>query len=61
MVISCIRNILELGDVFDVLATAGDNKLSGDDFVKKIIDYMVEEFKRKNDSSLSTDKMALTV
>ena len=49
-------SILELGDgVFDVLATAGDNKLGGDDFDQKIIDYMVEE----NGIDLSTDKMAL--
>ena len=53
-------SILELGDgVFDVLATAGDNKLGGDDFDQKIIDYMVEEFKKENGSDLSTDKMAL--
>ena len=53
-------SILELGDgVFDVLATAGDNKLGGDDFDQKIIDYMVEEFKKENGTDLSTDKMAL--
>ena len=53
-------SILELGDgVFDVLATAGDNKLGGDDFDEKIIDYMVEEFKKENGIDLSTDKMAL--
>lgn len=53
-------SILELGDgVFDVLATAGDNKLGGDDFDQKIIDYMVEEFKKENGIDLSTDKMAL--
>ena len=53
-------SILELGDgVFDVLATAGDNKLGGDDFDQKIIDYMVEEFKKDNGIDLSTDKMAL--
>lgn len=41
-------SILELGDgVFDVLATAGDNKLGGDDFDQKIIDFLVEEFKKK--------------
>ena len=53
-------SILELGDgVFDVLATAGDNKLGGDDFDQKIIDYMVEEFKKENGIDLSTDTMAL--
>ena len=42
-------SILELGDgVFEVLATAGDNKLGGDDFDEKIIDYLVEEFKKEN-------------
>ena len=53
-------SILELGDgVFDVLATAGDNKLGGDDFDQKIIDHMGEEFKKENGIDLSTDKMAL--
>ena len=52
--------VFELGDgVFDVLATAGDNKLGGDDFDQKIIDHMVEEFKKENGIDLSTDKMAL--
>ncbi|MFR4555389.1 MAG: Hsp70 family protein, partial [Peptoniphilus sp.] len=41
-------SILELSDgVFDVLATAGDNKLGGDDFDQKIIDFLVEEFKKE--------------
>ncbi|MCL2858864.1 MAG: molecular chaperone DnaK, partial [Streptococcaceae bacterium] len=53
-------SILELGDgVFDVLATSGDNKLGGDDFDQKIIDYMVAEFKKDNGIDLSQDKMAL--
>ncbi|GAA5421656.1 MAG: molecular chaperone DnaK [Tetragenococcus halophilus] len=53
-------SILELGDgVFDVLSTAGDNKLGGDDFDEKIIDYMVSEFKKENGIDLSKDKMAL--
>ncbi|MGT2930355.1 molecular chaperone DnaK [Streptococcus dentasini] len=53
-------SILELGDgVFDVLATAGDNKLGGDDFDQKIIDFLVDEFKKENGIDLSTDKMAL--
>jgi molecular chaperone DnaK len=53
-------SVLELGDgVFDVLATSGDNKLGGDDFDQKIIDYLVAEFKKDNGIDLSTDKMAL--
>ncbi|OWC45748.1 molecular chaperone DnaK, partial [Escherichia coli] len=53
-------SILELGDgVFDVLATAGDNKLGGDDFDQKIIDFLVAEFKKENGIDLSQDKMAL--
>ncbi|MBF1111648.1 MAG: molecular chaperone DnaK [Streptococcus sp.] len=53
-------SILELGDgVFDVLATAGDNKLGGDDFDQKIIDHLVAEFKKENGIDLSTDKMAM--
>ena len=52
-------SILELGDgVFDVLSTAGDNHLGGDDFDNKIIDYLVAEFKKENGIDLSTDKMA---
>ncbi|MDE1549052.1 molecular chaperone DnaK [Jeotgalibaca caeni] len=52
-------SILELGDgVFDVLSTAGDNKLGGDDFDNKIIDYMVSEFKKENGIDLANDKMA---
>ncbi len=53
-------SILELGDgVFEVLATAGDNQLGGDDFDQKIIDYLVEEFKKENGIDLSKDKMAM--
>ena len=53
-------SILELGDgVFDVLSTAGDNHLGGDDFDNKIIDYMVAEFKKENGIDLSADKMAV--
>ncbi|GEK33300.1 molecular chaperone DnaK [Kurthia sibirica] len=53
-------SILELGDgVFEVLATAGDNKLGGDDFDQVIIDYLVAEFKKENGVDLSKDKMAL--
>ena len=53
-------SILELGDgVFEVLATAGDNKLGGDDFDDVIIQYLAEEFKKENGIDLSQDKMAL--
>lgn len=53
-------SILELGDgVFDVLSTAGDNHLGGDDFDNKIIDYLVAEFKKENAIDLSKDKMAM--
>ncbi len=53
-------SILELGDgVFDVLSTAGDNNLGGDDFDNKIIYYMVAEFKKENGIDLANDKMAL--
>ncbi len=53
-------SILEISDgVFEVLATHGDNMLGGDDFDKKIMDYMVEEFKKSHGVDLSKDKMAL--
>ncbi|MGX7029989.1 molecular chaperone DnaK [Vagococcus zengguangii] len=53
-------SILELGDgVFDVLSTAGDNNLGGDDFDNKIMNYLVEEFKKENGIDLSQDKMAV--
>ncbi|BBM18607.1 MULTISPECIES: molecular chaperone DnaK [Enterococcus] len=53
-------SILELGDgVFDVLSTAGDNSLGGDDFDNKIIDYLVADFKQANGIDLSKDKMAM--
>jgi molecular chaperone DnaK len=53
-------SILELGDgVFEVKATAGDNRLGGDDFDQAIIDYLVEQFKKENGIDLSQDKMAL--
>lgn len=53
-------SILELGDgVFDVLATSGDNELGGDDFDDKIIEYLVEIFKKDNGIDLSKDKMAM--
>lgn len=53
-------SILELGDgVFEVLSTAGDNRLGGDDFDEVIIDYLVNEFKKDNGIDLSKDKMAM--
>ncbi len=53
-------SILELGDgVFEVLATAGDNRLGGDDFDQVIIDHLVQEFKKENGIDLSKDKMAM--
>ncbi|WP_070120619.1 molecular chaperone DnaK [Bacillus marinisedimentorum] len=53
-------SILELGDgIFEVKATAGDNRLGGDDFDQVIIDYLVEEFKKENGIDLSQDKMAM--
>ncbi|MGE7978771.1 molecular chaperone DnaK [Psychrobacillus sp. NPDC093200] len=53
-------SILELGDgVFEVLATAGDNRLGGDDFDQIIMDYLVQEFKKENGIDLSKDKMAV--
>lgn len=53
-------SILELGDgVFDVLSTAGDNELGGDDFDDKIINFLVAEFKKEQGIDLSKDKMAI--
>ena len=53
-------SILEIGDgVFEVLATAGNNMLGGDDFDKCLIDYMVESFKTSDGVDLSKDKMAM--
>ncbi|WP_040228862.1 molecular chaperone DnaK [Bhargavaea cecembensis] len=53
-------SILELGDgVFEVRATAGDNRLGGDDFDSAVIDYLVQEFKKENGIDLSKDKMAM--
>ena len=53
-------SILEIGDgVFEVLATSGNNRLGGDDFDQKIIEYLVAEFKKSQGIDLSTDKMAM--
>ena len=53
-------SIIEMGDgVQEVLATAGNNRLGGDDFDQKIIDWLVDEFKRENGIDLRGDKMAM--
>ncbi len=53
-------SILDLADgTFEVLATAGDNRLGGDDFDQKVMDYIVSEFKKENGIDLSSDKMAM--
>ncbi len=53
-------SILELGDgVFEVKSTAGDTHLGGDDFDKKVIDFLVEEFKKENSVDLASDKQAM--
>ena len=53
-------SIMDIGDgVFEVLATNGNCMLGGDDFDKKIIDYLVENFKSKEGIDLSTDKLAM--
>ena len=53
-------SILEIGDgTFEVLATAGNNRLGGDDFDKVIIDYLAEEFKKAEGVDLREDNMAL--
>ena len=53
-------SILEISDgVFEVLATNGNNMLGGDDFDKRVMDYMVEEFKKSHGVDLSKDKMAM--
>ena len=53
-------SILELGDgVFEVKSTAGNNKLGGDDFDNRIIDYIVKEFKKENKIDLTDDNMAM--
>ena len=53
-------SILDIADgVFEVMATAGNNRLGGDDFDQRIIDYLVGEFKKENGIDLSTDSMAM--
>ena len=53
-------SIIEMGDgVQEVLATAGNNRLGGDDFDQRLMDYFVAEFKKENGIDLSGDKMAM--
>ena len=53
-------SLLEIGDgVVEVRATAGDNKLGGDDWDQRIVDWLVEKFKSANGIDLTKDKMAL--
>ena len=53
-------SILDIGDgVFEVLATAGNNKLGGDDFDQRIMDFLVSEFKKDQGIDLSSDSMAM--
>ena len=53
-------SILEIGDgVFEVLATSGNNRLGGDDFDQRVIDWLADEFKKDNGIDLRNDKMAM--
>ncbi|EGD48675.1 chaperone protein DnaK [Ruminiclostridium papyrosolvens DSM 2782] len=53
-------SILEIGDgVFEVLATHGNNRLGGDDFDQRVIDFLVDTFKKENGIDLKNDKMAM--
>ena len=53
-------SVLEISDgVFEVLATAGDTRLGGDDFDQRVIDWMAEQFQRENGIDLRKDKMVL--
>lgn len=53
-------SILEIGDgVFEVKSTSGNNHLGGDDFDERVMDYLVEEFKKENGIDLKSDKMAM--
>ena len=56
---TCDVSILEIGDgVFEVLATAGNNRLGGDDFDDRLINYIAEEFKKSHGIDLRNDRMA---
>ena len=53
-------SLMEVGDgIFEVLATAGNNHLGGDDFDNRLIDYIAEQFKKENGIDLKQDRMAL--
>ena len=53
-------SILELGDgVFEVLATNGNNRLGGDDFDQRVVNYLADEFKKDNGIDLRNDRMAM--
>jgi len=53
-------SIISIGDgVIEVLATSGNNRLGGDDFDDRVIDYLVQEFKKAENMDLSQDKMAM--
>ena len=53
-------SIIEMGDgVQEVLATAGNNRLGGDDFDQRVVDYLINEFKKENGIDLRGDKMAM--
>src|SRR5699024_915420 len=53
-------SILDIGEgTFEVISTAGDNRLGGDDFDDLVIDYLVDEFRKENGIDLSQDKMAM--
>ena len=53
-------SVIEIGDgVIEVLATSGNNRLGGDDFDKRVVDWMLEEFKKAEGVDLSNDKMAM--
>ena len=53
-------SILEVGDgVFEVLATSGNNKLGGDDFDERIVQYLIQQFKQETGVDLGNDRMAM--
>ena len=53
-------SVIEIGDgVIEVLATSGNNRLGGDDFDKRVVDWMLDEFKKAEGVDLSNDKMAM--
>lgn len=53
-------SILDIGEgVYEVMATSGDNHLGGDDWDQRLVDWMIEEFKRREGIDLGRDKMAV--